>query len=115
MEDGNVRFYVKGKVQHSRIAFCLNLAQLFILYPTTPWKIFPSKNTRALICFSSTIDENTDTVNWRICFLMNQSRIMDWEGNNHLINYYLTNYSEEINNANWLGNTYLTNTKETFS
>ena len=24
--------------------------------------MFPSKNTRALICFSSTIDENTDTV-----------------------------------------------------
>ena len=24
--------------------------------------MFPSKNTRDLICFSSTIDENTDTV-----------------------------------------------------
>ena len=24
--------------------------------------MFPSKNTRALICFSSAIDENTDTV-----------------------------------------------------
>ena len=24
--------------------------------------MFPSKNTYALICFSSTIDENTDTV-----------------------------------------------------
>ena len=24
--------------------------------------MFPSKNTRALICFSSIIDENTDTV-----------------------------------------------------
>ena len=43
-------------------AFCVNLAQLFILsYFTTLWKKFPSKTTRALICISSTIDENTDT------------------------------------------------------
>ena len=63
MEDGNIRFYMKGKGQYSMIAFYMNLAQLFIhSYLTTPWKIFPSKNTRALICFSSTIDENTDTV-----------------------------------------------------
>ena len=27
----------------------------------------------------------------------------------------LKNYSEEIKNATWLGNTYITNTKETFS
>ena len=27
---------------------------------------------------------------------------------------YLKNYSEEIKNATWLGNTYITNTKETF-
>ena len=47
----------------STIAFCVNLAQLFILsYLTTRSKMFLSKNTRALICFSSTIDENTDTV-----------------------------------------------------
>ena len=47
----------------STIAFCVNLAQLFILsYLTTPWKMFSFKNTRALFCFSSTIDENTDTV-----------------------------------------------------
>ena len=51
------------KVQYRRIEFCDNLAQLFILsYLTTPWKMFTSKSTRALICFSSTIDENTDTV-----------------------------------------------------
>ena len=63
MEDGNVRFYMKRKGQYSTIAFCVNLAHLFILsYLTTPKKMFPSQNTRALICFSSTIDENTDIV-----------------------------------------------------
>ena len=54
---------MKRKGLYSTIAFCVNLAQLFILsYLTTPWKMFPSKNTRALICFSSTIDKNTDTI-----------------------------------------------------
>ena len=36
--------------------------------------------TDALICFSSTIDENTDTVNL-------QSHIREWEENNGLINF----------------------------
>ena len=63
MEDGNVRFSIKSKGQYSRIAFCMNLAQLFIRsYITALWNMFPFKNTRALFCFSSTIDENTDTV-----------------------------------------------------
>ena len=63
MEDGNVRFCIKRKGPYSRIAFCVNLAHLFILsYLTTPGKMFPFKNTRSLFCFSSTIDENTDTV-----------------------------------------------------
>ena len=36
IEDGNVRFFKKRKRQWSRIAFCVNLAQLFILsYLTT--------------------------------------------------------------------------------
>ena len=57
------KVYMKRKGQYSTIALCLNLAQLFIFsYLTTPWKMSPSKNTRALICFSSTIDENADTV-----------------------------------------------------
>ena len=92
MEDGNVRFSMKRKGQYtahvfscefceifkntffsehvratisgySRIEFCVNIAQLVILsYPTTPRKMFPFKNTRTLFSFSSTIDENTDTV-----------------------------------------------------
>ena len=63
MEDGNVRFSIKKKGPYSMIAFCVNLAQLFILSClTTPWKMFPFKNTRSLFCFSSAIDENTDTV-----------------------------------------------------
>ena len=54
---------MKRKEECSRIAFCVNLDQLFILSNlTTPWKIFPFKDSRALFCFSSTIDENTDTV-----------------------------------------------------
>ena len=62
MEDENIRFYIKRKGQYSTIAFCVNLAQLFIIsYLATPWKMFPSKNTSTLICFSSTIDENTET------------------------------------------------------
>ena len=62
MEDENVRFYMKRKGLYSTITFCVNLAQPFILsYLKTPWKMFPSKNTCVLICFSSTIDENTDT------------------------------------------------------
>ena len=36
--------------------------------------------TDALICFSSTIDENIDTVNL-------QSHIREWEENNGLINF----------------------------
>ena len=63
MEDGNVRFSMKTKGQNSRIAFCMNIAQLFILSDlTTPWIMLPFKNTRFLICFCSTIDENTDSV-----------------------------------------------------
>ena len=63
MGDGNVWFYMKRKGQYSTIAFCINLAQLFILsYLTIPWKMFPSENTHCLICFSSTIDENNDPV-----------------------------------------------------
>ena len=92
MEDGNVRFPMKKKGQytahvfscefceifkknffsehvrvtvseHSRIKFCVNIAQLIILsYPTTPRRMFPFKNTRALFSFSSTTDGNTDTV-----------------------------------------------------
>ena len=92
MEDGNVRFSMKRKGQYtahvfscefceifkktffsehvratvseySRIEFCVNIAQLIILsYPTTPRKMFPFKNTRAILSFSSTIDGNTDTV-----------------------------------------------------
>ena len=46
MEDGNVRFSIKKKGPYSMIAFCVNLAQLFILsYLTTPWKMFLSKKT----------------------------------------------------------------------
>ena len=92
MEDGNLRFSMKRKGQYtahvfscefceilwntffsehvratisgySRIEYCVNIAQLIILsYPTTPRKMFPFKNTRTLFSFSSTIDENTDTV-----------------------------------------------------
>ena len=62
MEDGNVSFYMKRKGQFSTTAFCVNLAQLFILsYLTTTRKMFPSKNTRTLICFGSAIDEYTGT------------------------------------------------------
>ena len=62
-EDGNVKFSMKKKGQYCRIVFCMNLVQLFILsYLATPWKMFPFKNTRALQCFSSTIDENSNTV-----------------------------------------------------
>ena len=63
LEDWDLWFSMKRKGQYSRIAFCMNLAQLFILlYLRTLWKMFPSKNSHALICFSSTIDRNTDTV-----------------------------------------------------
>ena len=63
MEDGNVRLYMKRKRQYSRIAFCVNLAQLFILsYLTTPCMMFPVKSSRALLCFSPNTDEHTDTV-----------------------------------------------------
>ena len=63
MEDGNIRFSMKRKGRYSGVALCVNLVWLFILsYLTTLWKIFPCKNTRALICFSSTINNNTVTV-----------------------------------------------------
>ena len=62
MEDGNVRFSTKRKGQYSRIAFCENLAQFFILsYLATPWKMLPFKNTRAYSVLMK-IDENADTV-----------------------------------------------------
>ena len=64
MEGNSERFSVKE--QYSRIAFCVKITQLFILsYLTTPCKVLlyiPFKNTRALFCINSTIDENTDTV-----------------------------------------------------
>ena len=48
--------------EYSRIEFCGKIAQLIIFsYPTTPRKMFPFKNTRALFSFSSTIG-NTHTV-----------------------------------------------------
>ena len=60
MEDGNIRFSLKRKRQYSRITFCMEITQLFILsYLTIPCTF---NSTRALLCFSSTIDENTDTV-----------------------------------------------------
>ena len=67
MEDENVRFSIKRKGQYSGTEFCMNITQLFILsHLTTPRKmslyILPFRNTRALFCFSSTIDENNDTV-----------------------------------------------------
>ena len=88
MEGGNLRLYMKRKRQHSRIAFCMNLAQLFILsYLATPWMMFPFKNSRALFCFSSTTDEHTDTVHLiEGFFLMKQWHIRQWEENNRLIN-----------------------------
>ena len=63
MEDGDVKFSMKRKGQYSRVAFCMNLAQHFILsYLTTLRNMFHFKNTRALPYFSSTIYENADTV-----------------------------------------------------
>ena len=60
MEDGNIRFSLKRKRQYSRIAFCMEITQLFIFsYLTTPCTF---NSIRALLCFSSTIDENADTV-----------------------------------------------------
>ena len=62
MEDGNVRFSMKRKRQCSRIAFCVNLSQVFVLsYLTTPWMMLLFKNSCALLCFSSTIGKHTDT------------------------------------------------------
>ena len=92
MEDGNLRFFMKRKGQYSGIAFCVNLAQLFILsYLKIPWNMFSFKNTHTLICFSSTIDENTDSVhwisNWSVCFLKKQSHIREWKENNRLVNF----------------------------
>ena len=45
--------------------------------------VFPFKNTRALFCFSSTIDENTNTVHLieRFAFFLS----VKWEENNRLI------------------------------
>ena len=56
--------HVRGTVsEYRRIEFCVNIAPLIILsYPTTPRKMFPFKNIRALFSFSSTIDGNTYTV-----------------------------------------------------
>ena len=54
---------MKRKGQYSRIAFCVKnnlVLHPFISYNTV--QDISSKNTRALICFSSTIDENTDNV-----------------------------------------------------
>ena len=62
MEDGNVRFSLKKKGQYSRTAFYVKLAKLFIL--STPWKMFPFKNTRDLFCFNSNVDENTATIHF---------------------------------------------------
>ena len=66
MEGRNVRFSLKKKGSYSKKAFCVKVTQLFIFsYLRTPWKMllyFPFKNTRALFCFNSTIDENTDTL-----------------------------------------------------
>ena len=50
----------------------------FISYNTM--KDVHFSKTDALICFSSTVDENTDTVNL-------QSHIREWEENNGLINF----------------------------
>ena len=64
MEDKNVKFSLKWKGQYSRIVFFAKITQLFIpLYLTTPSKmlLIPIWNTCALLWFSSTIDENTDT------------------------------------------------------
>ena len=69
MEDGNIRFSLKRKRQYSRIAFCMEITQLFILsYLTIPCTFNSTRallcfsSHRASFCFSSTIDENTDTV-----------------------------------------------------
>ena len=49
MEDENLRLSMKRKGQYSRIAFCMNLVQLFILsYLTMLRMMFSFKNTRAL-------------------------------------------------------------------
>ena len=48
--------------------------------------MFPSKNTHALICFSSTIDENIDTVHLIEGFVF-WWNIREWEENNGLINF----------------------------
>ena len=74
MEGRNVRFSMKRKRQCGRIVFCMNLAQLFILsYVTTPWMMFPFKNSRALFCFSSTIDEHTNTAHLIEWFFSNET------------------------------------------
>ena len=72
MEDVNVRFSIRRKGQYSRIAFCVKITQLFILsYLTTPLKmlLYPFLETRPLFIFSSSIDENTDTVHLIEVFL----------------------------------------------
>ena len=66
MEDVNVRFSIRRKGQYSRIVFCVKITQLFILsYLTTLLQkllLYPFLETRPLFIFSSSIDENTDTV-----------------------------------------------------
>ena len=51
--------------------------------------ILPFKNTRALFCFISTFEENTNIVHLieRFLFLMKQSHIREWEENNRLIDF----------------------------
>ena len=88
MEDGNVRLSMKRKGQRGRTEFCVNFAQLFTFsYLTKLWKMLSFKNTSTLFFFSSTIGQNTNTVHWRICFLMKQSHIREWEDINCLINF----------------------------
>ena len=51
--------------------------------------MFSFKNSCALFCFSSTIDQLADTVHLveGFFFLMQQSHISEWEENNRLINF----------------------------
>ena len=66
MEKENLGFSMKRKSRIvGRIVFCVKMSQLFILSClTTMWKILlyiPFENTRALFCFSLTVDENVGT------------------------------------------------------
>ena len=63
MEDGNVRFSMERKGQCSRILFCVKITQFFICHQHSErCYCIPFQKTRALFYFSSTADENTDTV-----------------------------------------------------